>query len=458
MLRRLSPHAARWEMESLDVSCEHDSASSALNSPCRAASPAARALPRRTRRLSWTTMSANARFAAAALAALNACVLPDVSARRSAQAVDTESAMAANAPTPVSNNGQAETSSSSPPMTSKPPEVGAGGRSQRSDAGSIGDHGLSSHSSAGHSEAAATAGTTGSGMQNATAGRPADATAASGAAFGSPCSDSSQCGSKFCTDGVCCKAPVCGTCQICAPSGECETIKDLTGALAKDRCLPRGASCEIAATCVTGLCVTGRCCDVASCDVCSACAASGDTAMCAPLSGVDDTHGKCSKERSCVNGRCVDVIADTALDTNSGGGSDGYQRLYAQTVRFDANRELVEVRLQIMCESDAVSVDLRGVMPDGTPSAVKLVPTLTARVARASQFESIALTLKNPLPVMAGSSMAVVLTGDGDARCTWWFSNRDTYPAGTAFEADPSGASWKPRAQADFVLRVLAQN
>jgi hypothetical protein len=96
---------------------------------------------------------------------------------------------------------------------------------------------------------------------------------------GGGCSSGSECGSGFCTDGVCCETPVCGACQTCAglSPGVCTPVssaedpdtcaeKDLKSCNRAGRCgLGLGATCTVESECAVGICTAGICSKGATC-------------------------------------------------------------------------------------------------------------------------------------------------------------------------------------------------
>ncbi len=105
--------------------------------------------------------------------------------------------------------------------------------------------------------------------------------------LGGSCSSDAQCAgaNAFCTDGVCCNVPRCGTCATCAgPSpGRCT---DVVNGEDPDTCsFGAGKSCSkngeclaalgtattAASACASGFLVDGVCCETDHCDACQSC-------------------------------------------------------------------------------------------------------------------------------------------------------------------------------------------
>jgi hypothetical protein len=102
----------------------------------------------------------------------------------------------------------------------------------------------------------------------------------SGVLDGQACAEDSECASRRCTDGVCCRQ-ICATCQRCAAdTGKCETVvgeqdDSCNGAFrcdASGACeVNEGESCGGGAECASGFCVDGVCCDRACDSGCERC-------------------------------------------------------------------------------------------------------------------------------------------------------------------------------------------
>jgi hypothetical protein len=162
---------------------------------------------------------------------------------------------------------------------------------------------------------------------------------------GGGCSSGTECGSGFCTDGVCCEAAACGTCETCAGNnpGKCTQVinaedADTCGAAQKKSCDARGAcvpglgaACTKGADCASGSCADGVCCDTACDRACEACSAKNkqgnrDDGRCGVASlgsnpgnrclegGVCSAAGTCDRGGACKDDR-------TAVDTK-GNASD----------------------------------------------------------------------------------------------------------------------------------------
>jgi len=103
--------------------------------------------------------------------------------------------------------------------------------------------------------------------------------------LGASCTTNAQCPGAFCTDGVCCNAPSCGTCQTCAGQrrGECSFVNNAEDAdscpAAQGRACDAVGDCKLAngqmatsaTECASGIVADGVCCNVACEGTCQAC-------------------------------------------------------------------------------------------------------------------------------------------------------------------------------------------
>ncbi|MEB2311422.1 MAG: hypothetical protein OZ928_06205 [Polyangiaceae bacterium] len=107
---------------------------------------------------------------------------------------------------------------------------------------------------------------------------------------GGACDGVSQCDTGYCTDGVCCEAFSCGTCQacdtaanpgVCAPVRSADDLDTCTGAntcSALGECKKKNAqACTSATECASGFCADGYCCNSACDGGCDECASSPGT-------------------------------------------------------------------------------------------------------------------------------------------------------------------------------------
>ena len=163
---------------------------------------------------------------------------------------------------------------------------------------------------------------------------------------GQACSDDGQCGSSFCTDGVCCATRCAGICQTCVASGligtcapadlgtdphhDCQDtgaatcgtdgICDGAGACQK---YPAGVTCQAPSCNGQTLTSAGRCDGLGTC-------ATGQSHSCAPFTCGDDdacktacqTNTDCGPGLTCTNGSCglrpVGATCAAGTDCNSG--------------------------------------------------------------------------------------------------------------------------------------------
>jgi hypothetical protein len=160
----------------------------------------------------------------------------------------------------------------------------------------------------------------------------------SGKLVAAGCTTDAECGSRACSDGVCCEEPCGGACKTCsATPGKCTTVTgadDADSCSAESTCDTAGAcrtkggkSCTTAADCVTGFCSRGICCESACDGACETCAAppgrctlrdarSDGEPKCAPYAcdGTSRTcPGGCASDASCPNGARCDVATGTCI-------------------------------------------------------------------------------------------------------------------------------------------------
>jgi hypothetical protein len=150
-------------------------------------------------------------------------------------------------------------------------------------------------------------------------------------ALGEPCTESSQCPSDNCVDGVCCESTCSGACEACdrpQSAGRCTPLPALSldpegrcgaGTLcsAEGECVqapapsaPSGARCTNAASCTrdgrAGYCVDGTCCDRACDGTCEACDVPGKLGVCTPHPLDSDPERECGSAGVCGGGSaCV---------------------------------------------------------------------------------------------------------------------------------------------------------
>ncbi|MFT3774784.1 MAG: kelch repeat-containing protein [Minicystis sp.] len=154
---------------------------------------------------------------------------------------------------------------------------------------------------------------------------------------GAACSSASQCVSGNCVDGVCCNS-ACGggvttDCQACSTAagasqnGTCGAIYTGTCALAS------GAACTASSQCGSGFCVDGVCCNSAcgggvttDCQACSVATGASQDGTCTTLTtgscGLSPNGAACSASNQCSSGFCVDGVC---CNTACGGGANDCQ-------------------------------------------------------------------------------------------------------------------------------------
>jgi hypothetical protein len=148
-----------------------------------------------------------------------------------------------------------------------------------------------------------------------------DASGACNRAVGTACTDSAQCRSSFCIDGVCCANACIGPCRSCNqpnndgtclpyaqgsdPAGECTAGATCNGAGAcgppAGGAKPLGQLCAGGTECASGFCKDGVCCNNACDGTCRTC----ETGTCADVKRKPDPP-ECYGTMTCnPTGKCV---------------------------------------------------------------------------------------------------------------------------------------------------------
>ena len=142
--------------------------------------------------------------------------------------------------------------------------------------------------------------------------------------FGDACATNADCDTKFCVDGVCCKTPSCGTCQVCngTTPGTCTSVVNVDDGdscpSATSTCdgssqckLKQGQACSAGSACASTYCVDSVCCASACTAACSACSAAkkgtGSDGACGSVVAGSDPDDDCADlgAASCQqNGQC----------------------------------------------------------------------------------------------------------------------------------------------------------
>ena len=144
---------------------------------------------------------------------------------------------------------------------------------------------------------------------------------------GETCSANDECGSGFCTDGVCCDADACGECESCNVAGNlgaCTNIAlgdtddtgdgqscgtdagQCSGDDAADCACDGGGNCEtiqgqecaMDGECISMQCADGVCCDVDCMGECEACD-TGAVGECAGFANFTDPESECAANEQC---------------------------------------------------------------------------------------------------------------------------------------------------------------
>jgi hypothetical protein len=163
-----------------------------------------------------------------------------------------------------------------------------------------------------------------------------------GLPLGAPCIDGTECGSTFCSDGVCCGIACTDECDACsvtagaAADGQCSALDGdpcTGGTCVLGTCdpdpLPDGSSCFEGGDCINGNCVFGICCDVPCFGQCNSCSVQTGATVDGTCAALDLVA--CSDEgiTYCDQGSCVSKNDDgTAcadpIECLSGNCADGF--------------------------------------------------------------------------------------------------------------------------------------
>jgi hypothetical protein len=128
---------------------------------------------------------------------------------------------------------------------------------------------------------------------------------------GVPCHVGGQCGSTFCTDGVCCSTASCPASSAGQPAQRCD-IPDAGGICEPPA--PLGQPCDLPAQCSSDFCVDGFCCSTRVCSS-SECCNSGTCSLpasngtpCNPNAGNAGSDQCSSGADQCNSGHCTDTV------------------------------------------------------------------------------------------------------------------------------------------------------
>jgi len=125
--------------------------------------------------------------------------------------------------------------------------------------------------------------------------------------LGDTCPDTTACPSGlYCTDGVCCGLPTCGTGSSCSAGlkkGVCAKIN--------------GSVCGSDLECGSGHCVDGVCCDGACTGQCEACDVGGSAGKCTPVAGA--VHGARTACTTDTKNVCASQVCDGTDTTKCAG-------------------------------------------------------------------------------------------------------------------------------------------
>ncbi len=176
---------------------------------------------------------------------------------------------------------------------------------------------------------------------------------------GALCQLGSECASTFCTDGVCCQNACNGACQSCGGQGICGADEDFSlcngGTCQNGSCipdpLPDGELCSFGGQCGSGFCTDGVCCNefcFGDCNACSVAAGATVNGICEatvgapcdnPFNCADDdvcsSDGvciadspicpitECLEDSFCGKGSCFDTPLDDGTGCSNGGACQG---------------------------------------------------------------------------------------------------------------------------------------
>jgi hypothetical protein len=134
---------------------------------------------------------------------------------------------------------------------------------------------------------------------------------------GDTCGNAGECSSGFCANGVCCNAActaMCEACNVTGSEGMCVNVpngqdpgNDCTGGQVCDgngACVPgpNGATCAMAAECMSNFCVDGVCCNEACGGTCRACDLNGTEGTCGFVPDGTDPDNECQGGNPDCNG------------------------------------------------------------------------------------------------------------------------------------------------------------
>jgi hypothetical protein len=160
---------------------------------------------------------------------------------------------------------------------------------------------------------------------------------------GDSCTQSDECGSGHCVDGVCCNGPcgaLCASCALAGSVGTCMAIpfgEDPDNECPGGSCnggetckLDLGQSCSTGSACSSGNCTDGICCDTACSGACESCNQAGLEGTCTPFAaGATGTPSCAPHLCDGQNGACPEACAsdDECASYAYCGGSDCIDKL-----------------------------------------------------------------------------------------------------------------------------------
>jgi hypothetical protein len=117
-------------------------------------------------------------------------------------------------------------------------------------------------------------------------GAPFEITPAPGA---TRCAHDAECGTGFCTDGVCCDRRCDGDCEGCSAARKTSGADGTCGPVPAGRDIAKrcfalqGQACQSAVECATGFCTEGVCCDSTCQGTCLSCTQQGKVGECTAI-------------------------------------------------------------------------------------------------------------------------------------------------------------------------------
>ena len=145
------------------------------------------------------------------------------------------------------------------------------------------------------------------------------------------CAFDAECGSGFCTDGVCCDARCDGKCEGCTAKRKTQGEDGVCGSVppGHDQCFVlQGESCKDKTECATGDCVEGVCCDSTCTGACLSCTKGARVGVCGAIS-----EGSCDVACDGDHSRVVSRTESSVSNIHAHDGTTiGNQRLHQAAI------------------------------------------------------------------------------------------------------------------------------